>query len=126
MSRTLCAVFEGLTGRVDLRTAGLAQRPVLPISLLTATHKYGTLVLMKTTLELPDDVFRQAKARAAEQGIPLRQFVTEAVADKLKRPPSKKPWMRMAGGLRHLRKETARIQAIIDREFEVIEPEDRR
>ena len=81
---------------------------------------------MKTTLEIPDAVFRRAKARAAEQGIPLRQFVTEAVADKLKSsndPPSK-PWMRMAGGLRHLKKETARIQQIIDREFEVIEPED--
>ncbi len=81
---------------------------------------------MKTTLEIPDTVFRRAKARAAEQGIPLRQFVTDAVAEKLRASanPSAKPWMRMAGGLRHLRKETARIQGIIDREFEVIEPDD--
>ena len=38
---------------------------------------------MKTTLEIPDPVFRKAKAQAAERGIPLRQFVTEAVQEKL-------------------------------------------
>jgi hypothetical protein len=38
---------------------------------------------MKTTLEIPDSVFRRAKSVAAEQGIPLREFVTEAVKDKL-------------------------------------------
>jgi hypothetical protein len=30
------------------------------------------------------------------------------------------------GQLRPLRRETARIQRVIDREFEVVEPEDRR
>ena len=80
---------------------------------------------MKTTLEIPDAIFRRAKARAAEQGIPLRQFVTEAVAEKL-RPESKedKPWIKLAGELRHLRKETARIDQLIEEEFERIEPEE--
>jgi hypothetical protein len=81
---------------------------------------------MKTTLEIPDSVFRLAKARAAEQGVPLRQFVTEAVEAKLTSGASgQKPWMKMAGGLRHLRKETARINRLIEEEFERIEPEDR-
>ena len=79
---------------------------------------------MKTTLEIPDKVFRQAKAKAAEQGVPLRQFVTEAVEARLKASAEEKPWMKMAGGLRHLRKETARIQKLIDEEFEQIEPGD--
>ena len=80
---------------------------------------------MKTTLEIPDPVFRQAKARAAEQGIPLRQFVTDAVKDKLgsKPPATAKPWMEMAGKLKHLSKETARINRLIEEEFEQIEPE---
>jgi hypothetical protein len=80
---------------------------------------------MKTTLEIPDPVFRQAKARAAEQGIPLRKFVTDAVEDKLRSKPSvaAKPWMAMAGKLKHLRKETARINRLIEAEFEQIEPE---
>jgi hypothetical protein len=82
---------------------------------------------VKTTLEIPDSVFRQAKARAAERGIPLRQFITEAIEEKIANAAAvaEKPWMEMAGGLRHLRKETARIQKLIDREFERVEPEDR-
>lgn len=81
---------------------------------------------MKTTLEIPDPIFRKAKARAAASGIPLRQFITEAVTDKLATPPSsqEKPWMRGFGALRHLHKETVRIQRLIDEEFEKIEPED--
>jgi predicted DNA binding CopG/RHH family protein len=34
---------------------------------------------MKTILEIPDNIFHRVKSKAAEQGIPLRQFVTEAV-----------------------------------------------
>ena len=82
---------------------------------------------MKTTLEIPDVIFRRAKAKAAERGIPFRQFVTGAVEEKLRAKPGdgSRPWLKMAGKLRHLRKETARINALIDQEFEVIEPEDR-
>jgi hypothetical protein len=52
---------------------------------------------MKTTIEIPDLLFRKAKSK----------------------------WMRGFGKLRRLRKETKRIQTRIDRAFEVIEPEDR-
>lgn len=83
---------------------------------------------MKTTLEIPDAIFRRAKSVAAERGIPFRQFVTEAVQDKLKMPScsAEKPWMKTFGKLRHLHKETARINRIIDEEFDQIESEDRR
>lgn len=82
---------------------------------------------MKTTLEIPDTVFRRAKSAAAERGIPLRQFVTEAVREKLKATSaaSDKPWMKTFGKLRDLRKETARINQLIEDEFEQIEAEDR-
>lgn len=81
---------------------------------------------MKTTLEIPDPAFREAKARAAQRGIPLRQFVTEAVQEKLAAAkPVNKPWMKAAGKLRHLHNETVRIQRIIDEEFGQIEPENR-
>lgn len=85
---------------------------------------------MKTTLELPDQVFRRAKARAAERGQPLKDFVTEALREKLSDRhaapvPGGPAWMRGFGKLRTLKKETARIQARIDREFDVLEPEDR-
>ena len=82
---------------------------------------------MKTTLEIPDPVFRKAKVKAAERGIPLRQFVTEAVEEKLAAAPAagEKPWMKAAGKLRHLHEETLRIERLIEEEFEQIEPEDR-
>ena len=82
---------------------------------------------MKTTLEIPDPIFRRAKSVAAERGIPLREFVTEAVKDKLVADDkaAEKPWMTSFGKLRHLRKETARINSIIEQEFEQVEAEDR-
>jgi len=81
---------------------------------------------MKTTLEIPNPIFRRAKAKAAEMKIPLRQFVSEAVAEKLESKPESgvKRVLELAGGLRHLRKETARINKLIEEEFERIEPED--
>ena len=62
---------------------------------------------MKTTLEIPDYLFRRAKSLAAERGIPLRQFVTEAVQEKLKTTSQEKPWMKHVGKLKHLRREKA-------------------
>ncbi len=81
---------------------------------------------MKTTLEIPDTVFRRAKSLAAERGIPLRALVTEAVEEKLAqtRRPGDQPWMKAFGKLRHLRKETSKINRIIEEEFEQVEAED--
>ena len=81
---------------------------------------------MKTTLEIPDAIFRKAKAKAAEAGKPLRQFVTEAVEEKLAASdrPLDRPWMQAFGKLKHLHEETLRIDKIIEEEFEQIEPED--
>lgn len=81
---------------------------------------------MKTTLEIPDPIFRRAKSVAAQRGIALRAFVTEAVEQKLNAASqnTERPWARLAGGLKHLHKETVRINGIINGEFESIEPED--
>jgi hypothetical protein len=85
----------------------------------------GELPQMKTTLEIPDSLFRRAKSVAAERGIPLRELVTEALADKLRAPGTEdKPWLKTFGKLRGLHKETARINRMIQAEFGQIEPED--
>jgi len=80
---------------------------------------------VKTTLEIPDAVFRRAKSKAAAQGMPLRQYVTEAVEEKLKSDASQeeKPWLKHMGKLKHLRKETARINRLIEEDSEKIDPE---
>lgn len=85
---------------------------------------------MKTTIEIPDPLFRKAKSRAAARGQTLRQFVTEALQARLASDAqtghaSDPEWMGGFGKLRRLRAETTRIQAAIDDEFGVVEPEDR-
>jgi hypothetical protein len=88
-------------------------------------HKYGNMVSMKTTLEIPDALFRRAKSAAAEQGIPLRELISDALAEKLRKPGIEdKPWLKAFGGLCGLRKETARINEIIQAEFGQIDPEE--
>ena len=81
--------------------------------------------LMKTTLEIPDAIFRRAKSKAAEQGIPLRQFVTEALSARLQMTSAHdpKPWMKHFGKLKGLRKETRRINKIIEDASEKIDTE---
>ena len=82
---------------------------------------------MKTTLEIPDAIFRRAKSVSAERGIPFREFVTEAVKEKLagRANAADKPWMAAFGKLRRLHNETAKINRAIEQEFEQIEAEDR-
>ncbi len=85
---------------------------------------------MKTTLEIPDLRFRRAKSKAAEGGQTLKDFVAEALQEKLapgrgaarRREPE---WLEGFGKLRRLRKETAGIRKRIHEAFETVEPEDR-
>lgn len=78
---------------------------------------------MKTTLDIPDFLFRKAKSLAAERGIPLRQLVTEAVQEKLKTSSQHKPWMKHMGKLKHLRGETRKIEKRVEEAFEQIDRE---
>lgn len=99
-------------------------------AVLDFAHKYGSHCgLVKTTLEIPGPLFRKAKATAARQGRTLKQLVQEALSEKIARVDGggreRKPWMALAGALRHLRSENRRIERIIEAEFENIEPEDR-
>ena len=91
---------------------------------------------MKTTIELPDATFRQAKALAAARGTTLKQFFTEALDEKLRRCARERnesetnegeadpPWMAGFGALADLSSENRRINAVIEAEFEKLEAED--
>ena len=78
---------------------------------------------MKTTLEMPDFLFRRAKSVAAQRGIPLRQFVTEAVQEKLKTVSPDKPWMKHLGKLKHVHKERRQVERRVEEVFEQIDRE---
>ena len=88
---------------------------------------------MKTTVDLPDAMFRQAKASAAARGVTLRRFFTEALEEQLRRyaggnqagngrPPP--PWMAGFGALSDLADEHRRVLGVIEEEFERLAPED--
>ena len=80
---------------------------------------------MKTTLEIPDRIFRQAKSAAAERGVPLREFVTQAVKEKLAAgsTPPERPWVKHMGKLKHLHEETVRINRLIEEDSGKIDAE---
>jgi hypothetical protein len=80
---------------------------------------------MKTTLEIPDRIFRRAKSVAAARGVPLREFVTQAVKEKLAASSTlpDRPWVRHMGKLKHLHEETERINRIIEADSEKIDAE---
>ena len=84
---------------------------------------------MKTTIELPDALIRQAKALAAARGITLKHFFTEALEKQLMHSPAEtnagngqRPWMATFGELSDLGDEHRRILDIIEEEFERLEP----
>ena len=87
---------------------------------------------MKTTIELPEALFRRAKSMAAQEGVTLKQLLTQALESRLDVTGSARDgkaaaptWMRAYGALRHLRQERKAIERAIEFEFEKIEPEDR-
>ena len=86
---------------------------------------------MKTTIEIPEGTFRQAKTLAAAQGITLKQLITEALERRLKsalraagKVDEEPPWMSGYGALSHMVGENRRILGLIEEEFEKLHPED--
>ena len=86
---------------------------------------------MKTTIELPDAAFRQAKVVASARGMTLKQLFTEALDEKLQRYAGSAndlaqdpPWMAGFGGLSDLAAKNRCIEAIIEAEFETMSPDD--
>ncbi|MDR2429626.1 MAG: GxxExxY protein [Puniceicoccales bacterium] len=93
-------------------------RPCLP-------HIYGKpSIRMKTTLEIPDAVFRKAKTVASRNGQSLGSYITHAIDARLAedaRRANTRPWMRHAGALKSHAAELAKLRATIADEFEQIE-----
>ena len=86
---------------------------------------------MKTTIEIPDVMFRRAKALAAARGVTLKRLFTEALEDKLRRGTRagpaddlEPPWMAGFGALSDLSDENRRVLDMIEEEFEKLSPED--
>jgi len=79
---------------------------------------------MKTTLEIPDDLFKQTKATAAMRGESLKEFVTEALQKHLelqtRAASSQRGWRSVFGQAR--REEVDSVDAVVAEELERIDP----
>jgi len=79
---------------------------------------------MKTTIELPDRLFRSAKAHAAQEGLSLKIFFEKAVTSQLRKNSESAAapgWRRSFGKLKDIKAATREVQKVVDREFSRIE-----
>jgi hypothetical protein len=58
---------------------------------------------MKTTVEVPDELYRRAKAEAALRGRKLKDLVEEGLLLVLEGRPKSRPRARLAGLMKHAR-----------------------
>ena len=86
---------------------------------------------MKTTIDLPEATFRQAKAMAAARGMTLKRFFTEGIKEQLRRctvetrnEGVEPPWMAGFGALSDIADENRHVINLIEEEFERLSPED--
>jgi hypothetical protein len=83
---------------------------------------------MKTTVEIPDALFRNAKAFAARNGCTFREFLTQALEQRLRAATyaqSEQPWLRHCGVLKDIpASEYGRIEARIDEACEEVDDEE--
>ncbi len=81
---------------------------------------------MRTTLEIPDPLFREVKARAAQSGLKLKELLTRYIEAGLKAPhlqspqarPKRAPLptFREPTGVPHRAYSNAELQEILDQE----------
>ncbi len=81
---------------------------------------------MKTTLDMPDALYRRIKSHAASRGLSVRQFVTDTLAEKISKSAratnGEPPWMKVFG--KAPRGAAREINRIVEREFGQVDPAD--
>ena len=81
---------------------------------------------MRTTVDVPDPLYRRIKARAALKGQSVKAFLLDALRDKLEmekgQTKGKTGWRAAFGSARP--GEVDEVQRIIDEEFSRVDPED--
>jgi hypothetical protein len=80
---------------------------------------------VKTTIELPDDLFREAKATAARRGTSLKAYLQEALTEKLAldvQPHQREGWPVPPMPLSP--EESRLFDEAVEQAFEQVEPDD--
>lgn len=83
------------------------------------------LEIVKTVMEIPEELLREAEKVAASNGQALGVFVAHAIQTKLRSDANQasKPWAKHFGSLRHLHEESTRIEQIVAEEFRTVDSE---
>ncbi len=84
---------------------------------------------MKLTIDIPEPVFQESQARAAQLGKSLEQYCLDALESTISsndpEGEQKAARMELAGALKYLgAEEHENFRKLIEEEFERIEPED--
>ncbi|MCL5996438.1 MAG: hypothetical protein M1546_10360 [Chloroflexi bacterium] len=83
------------------------------------------MLTMKTTIDIPDELFREAKARAALEGMKLRDLVAEALREKLHAPRPKAQRRRTKFPIIHSRRTDAPVTLEqVNRAIEALDTEE--
>ncbi len=51
---------------------------------MTASHKYGSMDLVRTTVDIPDPLYRELKGRAASEGRSVKELILRGVEQELR------------------------------------------
>lgn len=85
---------------------------------------------MKTTIEIPDELFKRTKLSAVDRGVSLKRYVSEALEARLVAEAPQvapKPWMKLAGVAARspeMKRELRRIEQLVAKEFGRVDEED--
>ena len=77
---------------------------------------------MKTTLDLPDEILKDAAASAASRGETLQDYVAAAVESRLREERPRKGWRSVFGTARP--DDVAPVDELVSRDLETITPDD--
>ena len=81
------------------------------------------MVNVKTTIEIPDELFRESKARAALRGESLKDFVCGALEARLQEWTGDEPapgWRKVFG--RAALQDVAELDAIVEQDLGNVDP----
>jgi hypothetical protein len=55
----------------------------------TYIHKYAKMPIMRTTVDIPDSIYRELKVHAATEGTTIREIILEGVQERLRNRKTK-------------------------------------
>jgi len=92
---------------------------------LTLPINMGSLVsTMKTTVELPDDLYRTAKSRAAERGVSFRSFLIDALRSHLHEKTGADALNGIFGILAQEPEAVYAVDRTVERDLEQVDPDE--